>query len=117
MRMSKKVADKIKGKKSTRDKIHPTRYSVGFPNDPNLDLSMILDGSNLFYRNASVPNLSTLTNKAGQKTGALMGTLKSIIAEIKYWQPKFVYFVLDKNGSHRKKVLNAEVQSKSSSWC
>jgi 5'-3' exonuclease len=127
MKMSNKLAEKlkvsqvtagsvtpniiVKTKSTKKIVVHPTRHSVGLPDNPDLDLALCIDGNNLFMRNYSIPNLATLTNTAGQKTGALFGTLKSVASEIRYWQPRYVYFVMDKNGSHRKKSLNAEYKA------
>lgn len=85
-----------------------TRSSL-FP--PGSKVTLIIDGSNMFVRNCSIPNLNLLTNPAGQKTGGLFGTLKSIVSEVRLWLPTSVYFVLDKSGSTRKKKLFPEYKS------
>jgi DNA polymerase-1 len=92
-----------------KPKEHNFNRSDLFP--PDAKVTLVIDGSNHFVRNCSIPNLSLLTNPAGQKTGGIYGTLKSIVSEIRLWRPSTIYFVLDKSGSHRKKGILPEYKA------
>lgn len=91
-------AKKKKEHNFERDKLFP----------PESKVVLIVDGSNLFVRNVSMPNLAVLTNPAGQKSGGIYGVLKSLMSETRMWRPSTVYFVMDKSGSRRKKELMPE---------
>jgi 5'-3' exonuclease len=94
-------ATKSNAKPSAKDK--EIRASAWVPKGKKV--SLLIDGSNLFVRNASIPRLQELSNPAGQKAGALYGSLKSVIREMRVWCPFEVFFVLDKSRSRRRKQL------------
>jgi DNA polymerase-1 len=86
-----------------------TRNDLKLPDDS--ELVLLVDGSNMFYRSCAVPSLKLLTNSKGQRTGALYGTLRSIISEMRRWRPDRMFFIIDKSGSIRKKKLFPEYKA------
>lgn len=63
---------------------------------------LIVDGNNVFRRQAANPKLARLTFK-GQTTGAIHGTVKSILSDITTYRPDGVVVVFDGQGARAEK--------------
>lgn len=89
----------------SKEKVFINRFKY-FTKEQNITL--LIDGSNMFIRNCSIPSLAELINSKGQKTGGIFGTLRSILLEIGTWNPISIFFIMDKSGSNRRKKLYPE---------
>jgi DNA polymerase-1 len=72
------------------------------PDKAHVRKLMIWDGNNLFHRSAGNKGLMRLTHK-GRPTGAIHGTVKSIISDIQTFKPDEVAVVFDGSGARVQK--------------